>query len=162
MNFQGSALYTVLYVYLSTIHFVYFTDCRYKEPSCKQWDFPPPIFKSWIKQCHPTACYAKWETRPLMPPILMGFSHHTQVSWLSTPFCQPFPTLIHCQRFCTARDAPGLSVFCPGLVNSSRSCTHCPGWLRDSPVGPSWTEAEQVRDSHGVEDCQREHRSDVR
>lgn len=89
----------------------------------------------------------------------MRISRNTQVSWLGAPFCQPFPTLIHCQRLYTAQDAPsGLSFIWPGLVNSSRICTHGPGWMRDGPEGRSaptrplegaWPRRTEAVTSHG-------------
>jgi hypothetical protein len=60
---------------------------------------------------------------PLNPFILRRTSYNSEVRWLQSPFCQPFPTLIHCQSLCIALDAlSGLAFICPGLVNSDGSC----------------------------------------
>lgn len=68
----------------------------------------------------------------------------------------------------------GLGFICPGFVNSSPSRIYGPVWMKHSPEGrsaptrplegawPRGTKAVQVTDRHGFEDCQREHRSDVR
>lgn len=99
----------------------------------------------------------------------MRVSRNPRVSWLQTPFCQPFPTQVHRQRLCcTARDAPsGLSSFiCSGSerVPAADPEHTAPVWRKASRTGslPLWPRRSGALTRHGFEDCQREHRSDVR